>query len=140
YLGPLAPAEGLGTTSLKLQKNPDVTVRMRGVIEKCTYCVQRIQREKIKAKAKARDSKDYQVPTGALNVACQEACSMGAVSFGNLMNPEDEVNRQKADPRNYDLLKYVGTMPRTSYLARVRNPNPKMPGAEHVGHATSKMH
>jgi len=140
YLGPLAPAAGLGTTSLKLQKNPNVTVRMRGVIEKCTYCVQRIQEAKIDAKARARDSRDYQVATDRVTTACQEACPTDAIVFGNLMNPEDSVNRAKADPRNYDLLKYLGTRPRTSYLARVRNPNPKIPGAESIGKATAKMH
>ncbi len=140
YLGPLAPAAGLGTTSLKLQKNPNVTVRMRGVIEKCTYCVQRIQSAKIEAKAAARDSKDVQVPANAVRTACQDACPTEAIVFGNLRHPDDAINEAKADPRNYDLLKYVGTRPRTSYLARVRNPNPKMPGAEHVGQATAHMH
>ncbi len=147
--GPLAPARGLGTTSLKLQKNPNVTVRMRGVIEKCTYCVQRIQSAKINQKAKARDSKDVQVPANTVRTACQDACPTEAIKFGNLANPKDDICRTKgtpehdfedADPRTYDLLKYIGTRPRTSYLARVRNPNTKMPGAEHVGTATSQMH
>ncbi|RFC46946.1 MAG: prokaryotic molybdopterin-containing oxidoreductase family, iron-sulfur binding subunit [Verrucomicrobia bacterium] len=133
YLGPLAPAEGLGMTSLKLQKNPNVTVRMRGVIEKCTYCVQRLQSAKIDAKAKARDSRDVMVPTGSVTTACQDACPSRAISFGNLRDAKDPIVKLKEDPRNYDLLKYIGTRPRTSYLARVRNPNPKMPGAEHVG-------
>lgn len=139
HWGPLAPAAGLGTTSLKLQKNPNVTVRMRGVIEKCTYCVQRIQDAKTKALAAARGSKDIQVPANRVTTACQDACPVEAITFGNLMNPLDTVNQAKVDPRNYDLLKYVGTRPRTSYLARVRNPNPKMPGAEHVGQATAGM-
>ncbi|MEM9017189.1 MAG: 4Fe-4S dicluster domain-containing protein, partial [Verrucomicrobiota bacterium] len=140
YWGPLAPAAGNATTTQKLQKNPNVTVRMRGVIEKCTYCVQRISAAKIAAKAAARDSADVQVPTHSLSVACQDACGAGAVTFGNLMDPKDKVNVMKSNPRNYDLLKYIGTVPRTSYLARIKNPNPKMPGAEKVGTVTSKMH
>jgi molybdopterin-containing oxidoreductase family iron-sulfur binding subunit len=140
YLGPLAPAEGLGMTSLKLQKNPNVTVRMRGVIEKCTYCVQRIQSAKIDAKAKARDSRDVKVATGTVTTACQDACPTQAITFGNLRDEKDPIVKIKEDPRNYDLLKYIGTRPRTSYLARVRNPNPKMPGAEHVGTASVGSH
>lgn len=140
YWGPLAPVAGLATTSQKLQKNPNVTVRMRGVIEKCTYCVQRIQEAKIEAKAKARGTSAYQVPANRIVTACQDACPTEAISFGNLLNPKDTVNQHKADPRNYDLLKYVGTRPRTSYLAKVRNPNPNMPGAASVGQASAGMH
>jgi molybdopterin-containing oxidoreductase family iron-sulfur binding subunit len=140
YLGPLAKANGLATTSLKLQKNPNVTVRMRGVIEKCTYCVQRLQAAKIEAKAKARSSKEVQVPAGKVTTACQDACPTQAIVFGNLRNPADPVVKSKENPRNYDLLKYIGTRPRTSYLARVRNPNPKMPGAEHVGQSSAGAH
>lgn len=140
--GPLAPASGNATTTQRLQKNPNVTVRMRGVIEKCTYCVQRISAAKIAAKAAARDSADYQVPANSFTVACQDACSAGSIQFGNLKNPKDRVNGKegKKNPRNYDLLKYIGTIPRTSYLARIKNPNPKMPGADLVGTVTSKMH
>jgi len=139
-LGPLAPVAGLATTSLKLQKNPNVTVRMRGVIEKCTYCVQRLQSAKIDAKAKARDSKDVQVPTNSVTTACQDACPTRAITFGNLRNEKDDVSKLKLNARNYDLLKYIGTLPRTSYLARVRNPNPKMPGADAVGQASLQGH
>ena len=138
--GPLAPANGNATTTQRLQKNPNVTVRMRGVIEKCTYCVQRISAAKIAAKAAARDSDDIQVKTGSLTVACQDACGADSITFGNLMDPRDIVNVKKSSPRNYDLLKYIGTRPRTSYLARIKNPNPKMPGADAVGTVTSKMH
>jgi molybdopterin-containing oxidoreductase family iron-sulfur binding subunit len=138
--GPLAPANGNATTTQRLQKNPNVTVRMRGVIEKCTYCVQRITAAKIAAKAAARDSDDIQVKTGSLTVACQDACGADSITFGNLMDPKDTVNVKKSSPRNYDLLKYIGTRPRTSYLARIKNPNPKMPGADAVGTVTSKMH
>jgi len=139
-LGPLAEEAGLGTTSLMMQKNPNVTVRMRGVIEKCTYCVQRIQSAKIAAKAKARDSKNVQVPTNSVTTACQDVCPTNAIVFGNLRNDEDDVTKIQKGPRAYELLKYIGTRPRTMYLAKVRNPNPKMPGAEHVGEATAHMH
>lgn len=140
YLGPLAPAEGNAKTTQKLQKNPNVTVRMRGVIEKCTYCVQRINVAKIAAKVAARDSADYQVKANSFTVACQDACGAEAIQFGNLKNDEDTINKWKKNPRNYDLLKYIGTLPRTSYLARIKNPNPLMPGADKVGTVTSKMH
>jgi Fe-S-cluster-containing dehydrogenase component len=139
-LGPLAPASGPATTTQRLLKNPNVTVRMRGVIEKCTYCVQRINTAKIAAKASARDSADIQVKANSFTVACQDACGAGAITFGNLKAEGDKVVTAKNNPRNYDLLKYIGTRPRTSYLARIKNPNPKMPGAEMVGTVTSKMH
>ncbi|MCF6314290.1 MAG: TAT-variant-translocated molybdopterin oxidoreductase [Verrucomicrobiales bacterium] len=140
-LGPLAPAEGNATTTQQLQKNPNVTVRMRGVIEKCTYCVQRITTAKVAAKAKARESSDVQVPTNKVQTACQVACSADAIIFGNLKDPQDDVNQKnaKASPRNYELLKYLGIRARTTYLGRVRNPNPSMPGAAKVGKATSEM-
>jgi molybdopterin-containing oxidoreductase family iron-sulfur binding subunit len=140
YSGPLAPLEGNSKTSLRLQKNPNVTVRMRGVIEKCTYCVQRIQTAKIAAKREAGPSRDVRVPTNSVKVACEQACPAEAIVFGNMKDPEDKVLKSKADPRSYDLLKYVGTRPRTSYLARVRNPNEKMPGASDVGRVTERMH
>lgn len=140
YQGPLAPASGNATTTQRLQKNPNVTVRMRGVIEKCTYCVQRISAAKIAAKAAARDSKDVQVKANSFTVACQDACGAGSITFGNLKAKGDKVNAAKKNPRNYDLLKYIGTIPRTSFLARIKNPNPNMPGAEKVGTVTSKMH
>jgi molybdopterin-containing oxidoreductase family iron-sulfur binding subunit len=139
-LGPLAPAAGNATTSQQLQKNPNVTVRMRGVIEKCTYCVQRINSAKIAAKAAARDSADIQVKANSFTVACQDACGAGAITFGNLKAEGDKIHAAKKNPRNYDLLKYIGTRPRTSYLARIKNPNMKMPGAEVVGTVTSQMH
>lgn len=139
-LGPLAPASGAATTTQRLLKNPNVTVRMRGVIEKCTYCVQRINAAKIAAKVAARDSADIQVKANSFTVACQDACGAGAITFGNLKAKDDKINEAKNNPRNYDLLKYIGTRPRTSYLARIKNPNPKMPGAELVGTVTSKMH
>ena len=156
--------------SKHLQRNPNVSVRMRGVMEKCTYCVQRIQDAKIKAKyvtkRKAQLSggsstkvkltdKDLMAPANAVAVACQEACPAGAIVFGNLLNPDDLIQKTKAvkekdlpnnvqptfvNPRTYDLLNYIGTRPRTSYMARVKNPNAKMPGADNVGRATIHMH
>ena len=138
--GPLKSPTGHATTSEKLQKNPNVSVRMRGVIEKCTYCVQRINSAKIAAKVKAKDSPDIQVGTDAIKVACQQACPTEAIVFGNLKRADDKVNVMKANGRNYDLLRYIGARPRTSYLARIKNPNPAMPGADSVGKATSVMH
>jgi len=139
-LGPLAAVAGNATTTQRLQKNPNVTVRMRGVIEKCTYCVQRINSAKIAAKVAARDSADVKVKTNSFTVACQDSCGAGAITFGNLKDPKDKIQATKKNPRNYDLLKYIGTRPRTSFLARIKNPNPKMPGAELVGTVTSQMH
>ena len=112
---------------LKLAKNPDVTVRMRGVMEKCTYCVQRIQQAEIAAKVKARDSGNIEVPEGTFKTACQQACPAEAIAFGNLNDANSQVSRLKAQQRNYSLLDFLGTKPRTTYLARVRNPNPLMP-------------
>ncbi|HRJ10063.1 MAG TPA: TAT-variant-translocated molybdopterin oxidoreductase [Prosthecobacter sp.] len=133
YLGPLSSKDKTGVReSLQLQKNPNVTVRMRGVIEKCTYCVQRLESAKILQKQKQRDSKDFRVPTDTIKVACQAACSADAIVFGDLADPKSAVNKSKASPRNYTLLKYIGTQPRTSYLARLKNPNPAMPGHENV--------
>lgn len=133
YLGPLSSKDKTGVReSLQLQKNPNVTVRMRGVIEKCTYCVQRLEAAKILQKQKQRDSKDFRVPTDTIKVACQAACPAEAIVFGDLADDKSAVNKAKASPRNYTLLKYIGTQPRTSYLARLRNPNPAMPGAENI--------
>lgn len=139
-LGPLAPAAGNATTTQLLQKNPNVTVRMRGVIEKCTFCVQRLNAAKIAAKAAARDSADVQVKANSVTVACQDACGAGAITFGNRKAEADIIHKAESDPRRYELLKYIGTRPRTSYLARIKNPNSKMPGAELVGTVTAKMH
>jgi molybdopterin-containing oxidoreductase family iron-sulfur binding subunit len=133
YLGPLSSKDKTGMReSLQLQKNPNVTVRMRGVIEKCTYCVQRLQAAKIEQKQKQRDSKNFRIPTDRVKVACQQACAAEAIEFGDLADKKSSINKAKASPRNYQVLKYIGTRPRTSYLARLRNPNPEMPGAEAV--------
>jgi molybdopterin-containing oxidoreductase family iron-sulfur binding subunit len=112
------------TPSLKLQRNPNVTVRTRGVMEKCTYCVQRINAARIQAKKEDRPIRDGEVVT-----ACQAACPTQAIVFGNINDPNSRVAALKAEPRNYGLLVELNTRPRTSYLARLRNPNPEMGGA-----------
>ncbi|TLD70232.1 4Fe-4S dicluster domain-containing protein [Phragmitibacter flavus] len=125
YAGPLG--EKKPQEVIQLQKNPNVTVRMRGVIEKCTYCVQRLEEAKIRQRAKARDNPDeLRVKDGMIKVACQASCSADAVIFGDLANPDAKIVEAKNSPRNYDLLKYIGTRPRTSYLARIRNVNQEM--------------
>ena len=108
---------------LKLAMNPDVTVRARGVMEKCTYCTQRINRVKIDAKLAGRELRDGDVKT-----ACQQACPASAIEFGNLRDASSRVVKAKADPRNYALLDELNTKPRTTYLAKVRNPNPDLEG------------
>jgi molybdopterin-containing oxidoreductase family iron-sulfur binding subunit len=115
---------------IKLSKNPDVTVRMRGVMEKCTYCTQRIEHAKISQKAKAGASDNVRLTEAAGNIpktACQQACPAGAIVFGDVSDPNSAVSKQKLSPLNYSVLGDLLTKPRTTYLARVRNPNPAMP-------------
>ena len=112
---------------LKLVRNPDVSVRMRGVMEKCTFCVQRIETAKISQKVKAGQSNDVIVPDGTFKTACQQACPAEAIVFGDTNDPKSGVSLAKADTRNYATLDFLNTKPRLTYLARVRNPNPAMP-------------
>ncbi|MCE9531787.1 MAG: TAT-variant-translocated molybdopterin oxidoreductase [Planctomycetes bacterium] len=110
------------TESLKIGRNPEVSVRTRGVMEKCTYCVQRIRSAEIVAEREFRPIADGEIVT-----ACQAACPTGAIVFGDLADTKSVVRRWKAEKTNYGLLAELNTMPRTSYLAAVRNPNSAMP-------------
>ncbi len=112
---------------LKLVRNPDVTARMRGVMEKCTFCIQRIEAAKIARRVKAGQSSDVQVPEGSFQTACQQACPAEAIIFGNLLAPHSRVAQLKQQERDYAVLGLLDTRPRVTYLARIRNPNPKMP-------------
>jgi molybdopterin-containing oxidoreductase family iron-sulfur binding subunit len=115
-----APAEPV----LKLVHNPEVTVRSRGVMEKCTYCVQRINAARIAAKIEqVENGRELSIQDGSLQTACQQACPSRAIVFGNINDPESEVARLKSDPLNYGVLSEIGTQPRTTYLARLRNAN-----------------
>ena len=108
---------------IKLAMNPDVTVRARGVMEKCTYCTQRINQVKTDARLAGRELRDGDVKT-----ACQQACPASAIEFGDLRDPSSRVVKAKSDPRNYALLEELNTKPRTTYLAKVRNQNPDLEG------------
>ena len=109
------------TPSLKLARNPDVSVRSRGVMEKCTYCVQRINEARIDSEKENRTVRD-----GEIQTACQQACPADAIVFGNLNDPSSRVAQLQAEPRNYSLLGELNTRPRTTYLAAVRNVNPEL--------------
>jgi len=114
YSKPKAP-------SLVVLNNPDVTVRARGVMEKCTYCIQRVNEARSAAQISGNPIRDSDLKT-----ACQSACPTRAIVFGDVNNPESQVSKTKADPRNYGILTDLNTRPRTTYLARLRNPNPEI--------------
>jgi MoCo/4Fe-4S cofactor protein with predicted Tat translocation signal len=105
----------------KLMRNPEVSVRSRGVMEKCTYCVQRITKARVQAEEEERLIRD-----GEIQTACQQACPADAIVFGNINDPNSRVTKLKENPRNYGLLADLNTRPRTTYLALVHNPNPQI--------------
>ncbi|HET6568166.1 MAG TPA: TAT-variant-translocated molybdopterin oxidoreductase [Rhodothermales bacterium] len=112
----------------RMVRNPEVTVRSRGVMEKCTYCIQRIAAHKILA-----EEEDRRVRDGELETACQQACPTEAIVFGDLNDETSRVNRLKQSPLNYAMLGDLNTQPRTTYLARVTNPNPQLDRRKEVG-------
>jgi molybdopterin-containing oxidoreductase family iron-sulfur binding subunit len=111
----------LGAEVVKAVFNSDVSVRARGVMEKCTYCVQRISGARRAAEKENRRIRDGEVVT-----ACEAACPTRAISFGDLNDFQSKINERRKEPRLYELLGHLGTRPRTTYLARVRNPNPEL--------------
>jgi len=152
YLGPLGEKNPKLPT---LAKNPDVSVRMRGVMEKCTYCVQRIQEAKIHTKVNAQRSEKFstgkdgaeldlkdklKVPDGTIKTACQQVCPADAIEFGDISDPESEVSKLKNNPRDYSVLGYLDTRPRTTFMARIRNPNPQMPDATDKPYSSREYH
>ncbi len=111
----------LGADVVRAVFNPDVSVRARGVMEKCTYCVQRISRAR-----RAAEKEDRRIHDGEVVTACQAACPTRAISFGDLNDPHSQINELRKEPHLYELLGHLGTRPRTTYLAHVRNPNPEL--------------
>ncbi|HVN55178.1 MAG TPA: TAT-variant-translocated molybdopterin oxidoreductase [Anaerolineaceae bacterium] len=109
------------TPSIKVMRNPDVSIRMRGVMEKCTYCIQRVNAARIQSEISGQPIAD-----GSLKTACQQACPTNAIVFGDLNDANSRVRKLKETPLNYALLGELGTKPRTTYLAKVKNPNPQL--------------
>jgi molybdopterin-containing oxidoreductase family iron-sulfur binding subunit len=118
------------TPQLKLARNPEVSVRSRGVMEKCTYCVQRITNGRIRA-----EEEDRRVVDGEILTACQQVCPTDAIIFGDINTPDSKVAKLKAQGRNYGVLEDLNTRPRTTYLAAVTNPNPEIQGGEPEQHS-----
>ncbi|MBL9128558.1 MAG: 4Fe-4S dicluster domain-containing protein, partial [Verrucomicrobiales bacterium] len=133
YKGPFGKRGAAELELVKMAKNPEVTVRMRGVMEKCTFCTQRIESAKIARKVAAGASGDVQVMDAhGLKTACQQACPAEAIVFGNQLEAGSRVNQWKKNPRDYTVLGFLDTRPRLTYLAKLRNPNPKMPDYKEV--------
>lgn len=123
----------MSTPTYRMMHNPDVTVRSRGVMEKCSYCVQRIQEGRIEAEKQDRPIRD-----GEIRTACEQACPTNAIVFGNKNDPKSRVARLRSSPLNYSMLGELGTRPRTTYLARVAHPNPALEAApRHVTHGNA---
>ena len=144
YQGPFGRRKDDEWDLLKMAKNPEVTVRMRGVMEKCSFCLQRIESAKITQKVRAGASGDVVVPTDSFTTACAQACPAGAIVFGNVADPASRVSKLKQQPRDYSVLEFLLTKPRLTYLARVRNPNKAMPDYYESPHSLqeyeAKMH
>lgn len=138
YWGPLAK-KGMAD-SLKMAKNPNVTVRMRGVMEKCTFCIQRIEEAKISRLVEAGPTAKSDTPISTFKVACQQACPNDSIVFGDIADKASRVSRMRESKRGYTMFKYLNASPRVTYLARIKNPNPKMPGADKVGTVANKSH
>ena len=120
---------------VQMAQNPDVTVRERGVVEKCTLCVQRIQEKKLEAKLEDRPLRD-----GEVQPACVQSCPSGALVFGNMNDPDSEVSELKREERNYHLLEQLHTLPSIGYLTKVRNVEPEPGEVESPGTEDSSAH